>query len=446
MQLSRRRFLGSMITLAAVGPLVAACSPAAAPTAAPTAAPANSGEAPKPAESKPAAPAANALVYYTGLTGGDGDVMRNMVAKANGASKDFQVNMEVMPWADMFAKMVATMAAGNPLDVVLTHPYDSVSFLEQEAFLPVMDFLTPLGVKLDDFVASTVKGCTYNGMVYALPFDQFHPMMYVRTDIAKEAGVDVSKPPANMMEFMDRAKKLTKKEGGKITVSGLGLDYPNPWGLALTAIHQNGGVVYTPDASKSTINSPQAVEAVEWLLSLYDDVGASGAGAQMDAVIKGVSAQAYGGPHWVPQMVRSVADKFDTYMMPTLFKQSAVGPGGNHCLVLTKQKDKTRIEQGAKFIKAISDDSLAWVEAGNLPAKKTIIESDEFKKIPYRKPLVDAIPVLTMYPNARFYAELTSPTGAQRKNFEAIISKQIGVKEGLAKMEKEINEVLSRPK
>ena len=51
-----------------------------------------------------------------------------------------------------------------------------------------------------------------------------------------------------------------------------------------------------------------------------------------------------------------------------------------------------------------------------------------------------------MWSNVRYYGELESPTGARRKNFEAIITKQISIKDGLAKMEKEVNEVLARPK
>jgi ABC-type glycerol-3-phosphate transport system substrate-binding protein len=85
-----------------------------------------------------------------------------------------------------------------------------------------------------------------------------------------------------------------------------------------------------------------------------------------------------------------------------------------------------------------------WIPAGHIPAKKSILESDAFKKANYRKPFLDSIPNTLMWTNIKTYNEFTSPTGAERANIELIITKKIGVKEGLAKMEKESNEALSR--
>ena len=99
---------------------------------------------------------------------------------------------------------------------------------------------------------------------------------------------------------------------------------------------------------------------------------------------------------------------------------------------------------GAQFIKWISDHSDQWAPAGHIPAKQSIQDSDYFKKLPYRKVFQDSIKDTLMWTNIKTYNEFTSPTGAERANIELIMTKKIGVKEGLAKMEKESNEALSR--
>jgi multiple sugar transport system substrate-binding protein len=397
-----------------------------------------------PAAQAPAASNATTLIYYTGLTGPDGQVMRDIVAKFNKEHADLQVDIQIMPWTDMFAKMVATMAAGNPLDVVIMHPADLTQFVEQDALLPVMDYLTPLGLKLDDYLPQPLKWVTFSGKLVALPLDQHQWNMWLRTDLAEKAGLDVKNPPKDGTQFLDWATKLTTKEGGKIVQSGLEPGFPNPWSLAWTAIYSNGGSYTNEDWTKCTINTPQAVEAVEWVLNVLDTVS-NKSGNPSDDFIKGVTAQMQSGPWNIPGLTKSLGKNFASYTTPTLFKTQVV-PASAHTLTLPRQKDKGRVASGAQFIKWISDNSILWAESGQIPIKKSILASDDFKKLPYRLPFVDSIPHTVMWSNVRFYGELESPTGARRKNFEMIMSKQISVKDGLAKMEKEVNEVLSRPK
>lgn len=459
-RISRRTFTG-LVTTWSLGALAAACGGApAAPTAAPPKSEAKPAAEPtKPAAAAPApAPTPTTaivvgkpqaggigLIFYTGLTGPDGQIMRDMVQKYNQENGKDGVTIEIMPWNDMFAKMVATMTAGNPLDVVLIHPADILQFVEQDALLPIMDHLAPLGLKLDDYLPQPLKWCTFNGKLYGLPMDQHQWNIWVRTDMAEKAGLDVKTPPKDRTGFEEWIQKLTKKEGDKVTVGGLEPGYPNPWPLAWSAIHSNGGAYTTEDWTKCIINSPESAEALEWVISIIDRYSLK-ASAIADDFVKGTAAQMVNGPWNNPGLEKSMnGQNYVTYIMPSLFKKRVV-PASAHNWSLPAQKDKARIDAAARLVKWMSDNSMLWAASGQIPIKKSILESAEFKKLPNRQPFVDSIPDTIMWSNTRFYGEMDSPTGARRKNFEAIITKQISVKEGLAKMEKEINEVLARPK
>jgi multiple sugar transport system substrate-binding protein len=464
--LSRRAFVGLLAT-AGCGSLVAACGAPAGP-AAPTAAPPKPES--KPAEVKPtgaaAAPAAPApaatpttaivigkpqaggigLIFYTGLTGPDGQIMRDLVGKFNQENGKDAVTIEIMPWVDMLAKMVATMAAGNNLDVVLFHPVRLIQFVEQDALLPLMDHLAPLGLKTDDYLAEPLKWCTINGKLYALPMDQHQWNIWIRTDFAEQAGLDLKNPPKDAKTFIEWSQKLTVKEGGKVTRAGFEPGYPNPWPLAWSAIHSNGGAYTNDDWTKSTVNSAESAEALDWMLGFMDDVSIKSTGNITEDFIKGTAAQMINGPWNIPGLERALPNgNYQVYTMPPLFKKQVVTASA-HSWAMPAQKDKARIDATARYIKWMSDNSVLWAQSGQIPVKKPILESDEFKKLPFRKPFVDSIPMTLMWSNTRFYSEMDSPTGARRKNFEAIVSRQVSVKDGLARMEKEINEVLARPK
>ncbi|HZQ97838.1 MAG TPA: extracellular solute-binding protein [Chloroflexota bacterium] len=460
----------------AATPTVAPAKPAEAPTAAaqsaPTGAPAaatavsaTGGAAPtaaKPAEpTKPAAggapapaPTATALPpvamkpglpviqFFTGLTGPDGEVMRGIVARHNEQNAKFQTNIEIMPWTDMFAKLIATLTAGQSVDVAIMHPADIPQFLDSGAVLPVMDYLEPLGVKTTDYIPTVLKWSQFNGKQMALPLDQHQWNIWLRTDLAEKAGLDLKEMPKDGKTFLDWATKLTKKNGDAFDQAGFVPGYPNPKAPLWSAVHSNGGQWYSDDGKKCTINTPESVEAFQWVVDLYGKVASQSNDALTDFVT-GKAAMFMSGPWNIPGLEKQQGIKYDVFETPAFFKKTVV-PASGHTLTLPKNPDKNRIQMGAEFIKWVSDHSDQWAPAGHIPAKQSIIESEYFKKLPYRKVFQDSIKDTLMWTNIKTYNEFTSPTGAERANIELIVTKKIGVKEGLAKMEKESNEALAR--
>jgi multiple sugar transport system substrate-binding protein len=408
----------------------------------PAAAP--SGPAPTPTAQPPVAikPGLPVLQYFTGLTGPDGQIMRDMVAKHNEENAKFQVNIEIMPWVDMFAKMIATLTAGQPLDVAIMHPADMPQFTDNGAIVPVMEQLEPLGVKTTDYLPHVVKWNEANGKLFALPLDQHQWNVWLRTDIAESAGLDPKSPPKDGKTLVEWATKMTKKTGDAFDTAGWALGYPNPKPVMWSAIYSNGGQWYSEDGKKCTVNTPEAAEAVQWMVDLYGKVSSNATDLLTDFVT-GKAAMFISGPWNIPGLLRQQNLKFDVFQTPSLFKKQVV-PASGHSLTLPRNKDAGRLRQGAEFVKWISDHSDLWIASGQIPVKRSILESKAFTDAPYRKTFLDSIPNTVMWTNIKTYNEFTSPTGAERANIELIATKKIGVKEGLAKMEKESNEALSR--
>jgi multiple sugar transport system substrate-binding protein len=433
-------------------PAAAAPTTAAAPAAA--AAPTKPAEPTKPAAAAAPAPAPTAqppvaikpglpvLQYFTGLTGPDGQIMRDMVSRHNEENGKFQVNIEIMPWVDMFAKLIATLTAGQPIDVAIMHPADLPQFIDNGAILPVMEYLEPLGVKTTDYIPNVLKWSQVNGKQMALPLDQHQWNIWLRTDIAESAGLDPKSPPKDGKTFLEWATKMTKKNGDAFDVSGWAIGYPNPKSPLWSAVYSNGGQWYSEDGKKCTINTPESVEAFQYIVDLFGKVS-SNANDLLADFVTGKTAMFMSGPWNIPGLERQQGIKFDVFETPAFFKKTVV-PASGHALTLPKNKDNNRLQMAGQFVKWISDNSVQWAPAGHIPAKQSILDSDAFKKLPYRKVFQDSIKDTIMWTNIRTYNEFTAPTGAERANIELIVTKKIGVKEGLAKMEKESNEALSR--
>ena len=235
---------------------------------------------------------------------------------------------------------------------------------------------------------------------------------------------------------------MTKKNGDAFDVAGFVPGYPNPKGTLWSAVYSNGGQWYSEDAKKCTVNTPEAAEAFQWVVDLYGKV-ASNTNDTLPDFVTGKAAMFHSGPWNIPGLERQQGIKFDVFQTPTFFKKHGRAAAG-HTLTLPKNKDNNRLQMGAQFVKWISDNSVLWAPAGHIPAKQSILDSDGFKKLNYRKVFQDSIKDTIMYTNIKTYNEFVAPTGAERANIELIMTKKIGVKEGLAKMEKESNEALSR--
>ncbi|MCA1998438.1 MAG: ABC transporter substrate-binding protein [Hyphomicrobiales bacterium] len=104
-----------------------------------------------------------------------------------------------------------------------------------------------------------------DGSVYAVPFHNSTPLLYINADHFKEAGLDPKKPPQTWGELVETAKKLTKREGDKVTRWGLSIpgnyDYLGWMVTALTM--SNGGRYYNEDfAGEVYYDTPSMLGAV----------------------------------------------------------------------------------------------------------------------------------------------------------------------------------------
>ncbi len=130
-----------------------------------------------------------------------------ITAEFEKANPDIKVSIEWVSWGDLEKKVMASVAAGNPPDILdLMFPMASY-FQALDLLLPVDDIIDKLG--RDDFMSGTLP--TISGHNYIVPFYPFASVLWYRTDLFKEKGLN---PPRTWDELLQCAKVLTEDTHG----------------------------------------------------------------------------------------------------------------------------------------------------------------------------------------------------------------------------------------
>lgn len=151
--------------------------------------------------------------------------MTRLVKEFNDASPDVEVVAAYTgSYDDTRLKTQAAVEAGKPPAVTLMSANFVQEFVISGEIETIDDLLTENGgdprTFLDDFWPALRGNATTNGKIYAIPFQNSTPLLYINADHFKEVGLDPAKPPATWTEFVAAAVKLTKRDGDKITRYG----------------------------------------------------------------------------------------------------------------------------------------------------------------------------------------------------------------------------------
>jgi multiple sugar transport system substrate-binding protein len=188
--------------------------------------------------------------------------------KINKDNKDFQIVHEPIP-SDYYTQVQTQLAGGTSADL-LWMSQEFMSLAADGVYLPLTDCLKDAPAKsagdVKDYYPEIISTATQKGVVYGLPWIAQPVVLYYNKDLFKAANV--AEPTADWTwdDFMKDAKALTiKGSDGKATQWGFSA---NGWPPPHMFIWQAGGDLISEDLKTSPIDSPEAVEGMEFYLKL----------------------------------------------------------------------------------------------------------------------------------------------------------------------------------
>lgn len=380
------------------------------------------------------------LTFWNGFSGPDGKAMEEVVRRFNAENRDIQVRMQIIPWGTYYDKLTLALAFGGAPEVFILHAARVPEYASHEALEPMDPLLASSNLKRDDFVPKTWEAGAWQGRRYGLPLD-CHPLgMYYNRRLLEEAGIE--NPPSTYAEFIDAAKRMTKDVDGD--------GRPEVWGFAYTDMHlvgssflfQHGGSMLDASMSRPTFDSPATRAAIESMKSL---------------IRERVCPPPGGTDGWMGFMTGKVAMTFHgIWMIDSLAKQNKIdyaaapvpfmGPvksvwAGSHVMCLpSKLNSKTRAAAW-KFVEYLSDQSLVWAKGGQVPVRRSVLNSPEFQALTVQSQFARQLDYVQFEPSAVISNQISSFADAA---FEACVNGNAPVDQALANAQRRIATVIRR--
>jgi multiple sugar transport system substrate-binding protein len=380
------------------------------------------------------------LAFWNGFTGGDGPYMRALVKKFNTEHDNIKVKMVVSEWADYYQKVPQAVQSGRGPDVGIMHADQLATNAARRVIVPLDDLAETLKLDQSDFSEKLWEAGLYQDKRYGIPLDT-HPLgFYYNKDHLAKAGIE---PQTNAQE-MDAALKKLKQSG---------VEQPfwqsSTWPahlMFMSLLPQFGGSLYSEDGSEATFNSPEGVKALTWMVDLVKN-GYSPKNVSQDAdyiAFKNGKTTFHWDGIWQTQDLKKTKLNWGVAPIPQIGEQKGAW-ANSHQMVITSQgaKDENKLQAGKVFINWISQHSIEWAKAGQVPARNSVRESEEFKALEWQPIFAKQLDYVTMPPAVPGIgdAQLEMEQAVNR----AVLGKQTP-KQALDQAAKRSNELLQQNK
>ena len=192
-------------------------------------------------------------------------------AKFEAANPGITIRLEITTTDGLPQRVLTALQSGAAPDIIdVQHGWVN-GYAQNGLIIPLDDVVT----EREDYVPAALDYVTWDGKLWGLPYRiETHAVIYNK-DHFREAGLDPENPPQTWTELVEAAKALTTGDGRYgFAITGGG-EVGNTLFRSLPFIWMNGGSIISEDGTTATVNSPEAVEAVEFYTDMLTEHGVS---------------------------------------------------------------------------------------------------------------------------------------------------------------------------
>lgn len=394
-----------------------------------------------------AAPGVINLKYWSPLSGGDGDFMKAMVDKFNSSQQEIKVEMLNVKNEEYYTKLRTALVAKQGPDIAIAHSSKLPELVSTNALENLDDIAKDAGIDWNSFSPNILNATVYNSKHVAIPLDTHAEIMFYNKKILGDAGLlDESGKPKiaagadGFAAFLQELKAKAPADVMPIATTSTG---NQPFWIWWSLYSQMGGKLLNDDGKTVAFNNEQGLKALQtidsWVKQGYWPKNIKNGG---EIFSTGKAAISFNGVWFTGAAEMASGLEFGAIPFPQLFDKKATW-GDSHTFVLPVQanKDQAKLVAAAKFGNWLADNGVMWAKAGHVVSKPAILESAEFKAMPYRSEYVEIANYVSYVPNhEKAYAigEILRP------NFDLVMNGQSTPEEVLKKAEKEANDLLAK--
>lgn len=183
------------------------------------------------------------------------------------------VNVQTFAEQQMRDKILLNLQSkSDAMDVYMSLPSrEGVQFSDAGYYQPLDDYFASTdGYDVDDFTPGSMEAMQQGGATIAVPINVEGPIMFYRTDVFSDLGIDV---PTTMDELLSACAKIQSDGDGMIPITLRGVSGALPYTYG-PFFHGNG-LDWTTDG-KPNFDQPGAVSSIETYAQLASEYGPPG--------------------------------------------------------------------------------------------------------------------------------------------------------------------------
>lgn len=339
-----------------------------------------------------------------------------------------RAEFQLVPYEQQTQMFLAALSAGDAPDVmsldIVLHPY----FNSLGAFADLTDRLDSLAYR-DALPEGMLQLGKREGRYYGIPYTVDLSALIWNKDLFEEVGLDPEKPPVTWDEVIEYGKKLTADFDGDGDTDRYGFAMVGSsagWQMFgfLPIIWSNGGRLLSEDGTEVLIDSPEAIEALDFWVSLIQEheiAPKNSATWQFSDVYNSFVTERVGmmlSGNFNIMSFKQDAPEINygiTYIPKAPGGEHASFSGGNLIAMSSSTKQPDLAWEFIEF--SLSEDVQVevWAKNGALPVRTDLYENKYFDEEPIFKVFGDILEV-SRAPYSTKYNELYAPmlTAMQR--------------------------------
>lgn len=191
------------------------------------------------------------------------DIYEELAREFEAQNDNIKVKIEVTPWDQYWTKVEAAITGGSVADVFWLNIPNSTDYIDAG----VVSSLSEFDINVDNIPQQYIEAFQRDGVLYGVPKDFDTQALWYNKEVFDKAGVDYPDETWTWDDWYNAAKEITDEENGIYGVVAP-LNYQGGYH---DMIYQNGGTIFSEDGTKSNMNSPEAIEALEFYKKFIDD-------------------------------------------------------------------------------------------------------------------------------------------------------------------------------
>jgi multiple sugar transport system substrate-binding protein len=179
------------------------------------------------------------------------------------------IKVRFQHFEDYGNRILLSHAGGIAPDVIRQSLEGNMGWIHRGMNMPLNKYIDgPDGIDRKDFIPILWEGLKFKGETYGVPQDINILGMYYNKDLFDKAGVAYPDENWTWADLKNASDKMTKDVDGDGHADVIGLDMGWGGGTYRPFLFQAGGEFWSKDGERTTIDTPEAAEALKFYKSL----------------------------------------------------------------------------------------------------------------------------------------------------------------------------------